>query len=62
MLSASHHNYVGYEFLKIGDEHVEKMRLCVYSALPYVLLLASLELLAIGGFIYLGFVAEGVRP
>ncbi len=62
MLSASHHNYVGYEFLKTGDEHLEKMRLLFYSALPYVVLLASFELLAIVGFIYFGFVQMAFDP
>src|SRR5258708_4128113 len=62
MLSASHHNFVGYEFLKVGDKQPEKMRLLFYSAFPYVMLIAVLELLVVAGLIYFGFIQTTLDP
>src|SRR5258708_9057995 len=62
MLSASHHNFVGYEFLKVGDKQPEKMRLLFYSAFPYVMLIAVLELLVVAGLIYFGFIQTTFDP
>ena len=62
MLSASHHNFVGYEFLKVGDKQPEKMRLLFYSAFPYVMLIAVLELLVVAGLIYFGLIQTTLDP
>ena len=62
MLSASHHNFVGYEFLKVGDKQPEKMRLLFYSAFPYAMLIAVLELLVVAGLIYFGFIQTTFDP
>ena len=62
MLSASHHNFVGYEFLKVGDRHPDRMRSLFYSAIPYVLLLAVLELTVLTALIYFGYVRSTFDP
>ena len=62
MLSSSHQNFVGYEFLKVGDKQPEKMRLLFYSAFPYVMLIALLELLVVAGLIYFGLIQTTFDP
>jgi O-antigen/teichoic acid export membrane protein len=62
MLSTSHQNFVGYEFLKVGDKQPEKMRLLFYSAFPYAMLIALLELLVVAGLIYFGFIQTTFDP
>lgn len=62
MLSASHQNFIGYEFLKVGDKRPEEMRVLFYSALPFAVLIAGLELLAVVGLIYFGFIKTTLDP
>ena len=62
MLSASHQNFIGYECLKIGDKQPEKMRVLFYSAFPYALLIALLELLVVGALVYFGFIRDSFDP
>jgi len=50
-------------FSRLATSTSEKMRaLFLFGATLRAAASPSLELLAIGGFIYLGFVQEGVRP
>src|SRR5258708_9624441 len=49
MLSSSHQNFVGYEFLKVGDNRPERMRLLFYSSFPSVMFIALLEVLVVSG-------------
>jgi len=62
MLSASHQNFVGFEFLKLGDKQPEQMRLLFYSALPYSALIAIGELAVIAGLIYFGLIRTTLDP
>jgi hypothetical protein len=62
MLSSSHQAFIGYEFLKVGDKQPEQMRLLFYSALPYVMLIALVELAAISGLIYFGYIRTTLDP
>ena len=62
MLSSSHQNFVGYEFLKVGDKQPDTMRLLFYSAFPYVILIALLELAVVAGLIYFGFIRTTFDP
>jgi O-antigen/teichoic acid export membrane protein len=62
MLSASHQNFVGFEFLKVGDRQPDQMRLLFYSAFPYVMLIALLELVCVAGLIYFGLVQTAFDP
>jgi O-antigen/teichoic acid export membrane protein len=62
MLSSSHQNFVGFEFLKVGDKQPQQMRLLFYSAFPYVMLIALLELLIVSGLIYFGVIQTTFDP
>jgi O-antigen/teichoic acid export membrane protein len=62
LLSGSHQNFVGFEFLKIGDKRRAEMRLLFYSALPYVLLIAAVELLGLLLLIFFGFFGRVFDP
>lgn len=62
MLSASHHNFMGYEFLKVGDKHPEHLRRLFYSAVPFAILIGIVELLAVSGLIYFGFIGTTLDP
>jgi O-antigen/teichoic acid export membrane protein len=56
LLSLSYQNFIGFELLKIGEQQPASVRVLLYSALPYVLLIALLELLLLVGLICLGLV------
>ena len=62
IVSAGHQNYVGFEFLKVGDKRPEDFRVLFYSAVPWALLIASFELLVLVGLIYLGFMRSTFDP
>jgi O-antigen/teichoic acid export membrane protein len=62
MVSANHHQFVGFEFLKVGDKNPEHLRRIFYSALPYAIIVAVLELLAISTLIHFGFIRTTVDP
>src|SRR5882724_9023684 len=62
MLSANHHNFMGYEFLKVGDKHPEHLRRLFYSAVPFAILIGIVELLAVSGLIYFGFIGTTLDP
>jgi O-antigen/teichoic acid export membrane protein len=62
MLSSSHQAFLGYEFLKVGDKQTGEMRRLYYSALPYVFIIAVLELLVIVGLIYFGVIRTTFDP
>jgi O-antigen/teichoic acid export membrane protein len=62
LLSTGHQTFVGYEFLKIGDNQQKQMRLLFYSALPYVLIIAVFELFGLLALIRLGFVTASFDP
>jgi O-antigen/teichoic acid export membrane protein len=62
IVSAGHQNFVGFEFLKVGDRRPDDMRLLFYSAVPWVLLIALFELLVLACLIYLGFMQSTFDP
>ncbi len=62
LLSSSHQNFVGYEFLKVGDKQPQQMRLLFYSAFPYVMLIALLELAVVASLIYFGAIRTTFDP
>jgi O-antigen/teichoic acid export membrane protein len=62
ILSAGHQNFVGFEFLKVGDKHPDQFRVLFYSAVPWVLLIALFELLVLAGLIYFGFMRSTFDP
>jgi O-antigen/teichoic acid export membrane protein len=62
LLSTGHQTFVGYEFLKIGDNQLKEMRLMFYSALPYVLIIAVLELFGLLTLMLLGLVTASIDP
>jgi hypothetical protein len=51
LLSASHHQFIGFEFLKVGEKNPEHLRRVFYSALPFAILMAIFELLVIAALI-----------
>jgi hypothetical protein len=55
LVSSGHQIYVGFEFLQVGDKQREDMRRLFYSALPWVFVIAALELLVLSGLVYWGF-------
>ncbi|MDB6083582.1 MAG: putative Polysaccharide biosynthesis protein [Gammaproteobacteria bacterium] len=62
IMSAGHQNFVGFEFLKVGDKRPDEFRVLFYSAVPWVLLIAALELLVLVGLIYLGLMRSTFDP
>lgn len=62
LFSAGHQAYVGFEFLKLGDRKSEEIRRLFYSALPSVLLISALELLAISSLVYFGYIRHIIDP
>jgi O-antigen/teichoic acid export membrane protein len=56
ILSLSHQNFIGFEFLKAGDHRPDTVRRLFYSALPYVFLIAVLEVAVLLSLIFLGFI------
>jgi O-antigen/teichoic acid export membrane protein len=62
IVSAGHQNFVGFEFLKVGDKRPEEFRVLFYSAVPWVLLIASFELLVLVVLIYVGFIRSTIDP
>jgi O-antigen/teichoic acid export membrane protein len=62
IVSAGHLNFVGFEFLKVGDKRPDQFRVLFYSAVPWALLIALLELLVLVGLIYLGFMRSMFDP
>jgi O-antigen/teichoic acid export membrane protein len=62
LLTASHHQFIGFEFLKVGDKNPEHLRHLYYSALPYAILIGILELLIIAALIYCGFIRTSIDP
>jgi O-antigen/teichoic acid export membrane protein len=62
IVSAGHQNFVGFEFLKVGDKRPDEFRALFYSAVPWVLVIALLELLVLVGLIYLGFMRTTFDP
>lgn len=62
LLSTGHQTFVGYEFLKVGDKQQKQIQLLFYSALPYVLMIAVLELLGVLALIHFGFINASFDP
>src|SRR5579859_3092827 len=62
IVSTGHQNFVGFEFLKVGDKRPREFRVLYYSAVPWVLLIASLELLVLVGLGYGGFIRSTIDP
>lgn len=62
LLSTGHQNFVGYEFLKVGDGRSKDLRLLFYSALPFVIFIAILELLILLLFIHVGYIGNLFDP
>ena len=62
IVSAGHQNFVGFEFLKVGDRRPEELRVLFYSAVPWVLLIASFELLVLLVLVYVGFIRSTIDP
>jgi O-antigen/teichoic acid export membrane protein len=62
IVSAGHLNFVGYEFLKVGDKRPDEFRVLFFSAVPWVLLIATVELLVLVGLIYLGVMRSTFDP
>jgi O-antigen/teichoic acid export membrane protein len=62
IVSAGHQNYVGFEFLKVGDKRPDEFRVLFYSAVPWGLLIASFELLVLVALIYVGFMRSTFDP
>jgi O-antigen/teichoic acid export membrane protein len=62
MLSSSHHQFIGFEFLKVGDRNPEHLRRLFYSALPFAILMAILELVIISALIYVGYIRTTIDP
>jgi len=62
LLSASHHQFIGFEFLKVGEKNPEHLRRVFYSALPFAILMAIFELLVIAALIRFGFVRTTIDP
>jgi O-antigen/teichoic acid export membrane protein len=60
MLSASHHQFIGFEFLKVGDKNPEHLRRLFYSALPFAVLMALAEFIAIALLIYFGIIQSTI--
>jgi len=62
IVSAGHQNYVGFEFLKVGDKRLEEFRVLFYSAVPWVLAIASLELGVLAILIATGWMRPTFDP
>jgi O-antigen/teichoic acid export membrane protein len=62
IVSAGHQNFVGFEFLKVGDKRPEELRVLFYSAVPWVLLIASFEFLVLVVLVYVGFIRSTIDP
>jgi O-antigen/teichoic acid export membrane protein len=62
IVSTGHQNFVGFEFLKVGDRRPEEFRVLFYSAVPWVLLIASFELLVLVGLGSVGFIRSTIDP
>jgi O-antigen/teichoic acid export membrane protein len=62
IVSAGHQNFVGFEFLKVGDREPEALRLLFYSAVPWVLIIASVELFTLAGLVYMGLIRASIDP
>jgi O-antigen/teichoic acid export membrane protein len=62
LLSTGHQTFVGYEFLKVGDKQQKQLQLLFYSALPYVLIIAVIELSGVLALAYLGFITASFDP
>jgi O-antigen/teichoic acid export membrane protein len=62
IVSAGHLNYVGFEFLKVGDKRPDEFRVLFFSAVPWALLIASFEFLVLVALIYLGFMRSTFDP
>jgi O-antigen/teichoic acid export membrane protein len=56
ILSLSYQNFIGFEFLRIGNNQPDKLRLLFYSALPLVVLIALLELSVLACLMYNGLI------
>jgi len=54
IFSSGHQNYVGFEFLKAGENDPKLLAKLFYSAIPYTLLICFIELLVVVGSIYFG--------
>jgi len=62
IVSAGHQNYVGFEFLKVGDRRPEEFRVLFYSAVPWVLTIAALELLVLATLVATGWLRPTFDP
>jgi O-antigen/teichoic acid export membrane protein len=62
IMSAGHQNFVGFEFLQVGDRQRDKFRVLFYSAVPWVLIIALAELLVMVGLIFSGFMRVTFDP
>ena len=62
IVSSGHQNFVGFEFLQVGDKHREQFRILFYSAVPWVLFIALAELLVMVGLIWSGVMRAAFDP
>lgn len=62
IMSSGHQNFVGFEFLQVGDKRREQFRVLFYSAVPWVLIIALAELLVMTGLIFGGFLRVTFDP
>jgi O-antigen/teichoic acid export membrane protein len=62
IVSAGHQNFVGFEFLKVGDKRPDEFRVLFFSAVPWVLSIAATELLVLALLIHVGFMRSTFDP
>ena len=62
LLTAGLHSYVGFEFLKIGDQQLERSRKLFYSAWPCSLLVSTFELVTLSCLIGFGLIRTAFDP
>lgn len=55
-------NYLGYEFLKTGDQQPGRMRQLFYSGVPYVLIISIIEMTVLGLLVYTGWIQRLFDP
>ncbi len=54
IFSMGHQNYLGFEFLKIGENQPRKLSLLFYSSIPFAIILSFVEFIAVIILIYAG--------
>jgi len=62
IFSIGHQNYLGFEFLKIGQNEPSKISLFFYSSIPFAIILCSIEFLIVVILIYSGVLDSVFDP